>query len=355
MAVLSPHRAIVCVLLSLVILCTAGVSGAAAGEGSPTTQYPVPGSPYQVAVETPERVWATLPAQNAIVRLTVTSSGVYDVATFVLPVANSEPYAIAYTAGKVWFTERLGNRIGSLDAASDPATPGWMEYSVDNTPNSEPTGIAVVAGTPLEVWFAERSGNKLGRLRVDSGGSATMDEYPLPVADAYPESVSALATEPIWFSAPGVSEIYRFRVSLWPWSPDAFASVPTGSGSLPWGIKVNLDGRPWVADSSGNRIGKYIAGTFAYFAWSVLPVPGSEPYGMDIAQGVIWFTEKSGNRVGQLRDTTGAVLEQALPGATPTGISVDAAGCAWVAANGENALIRWCPPHLYLPLIMKGY
>jgi streptogramin lyase len=353
MTTLSARRAIVWVLFLLALVCGAGASVAAAGGGSFTAQYPVSGSPYQVAVEAPDRVWATLPAQNTIVRLTLTSPDAYDVALFVLPVANSEPYDIAFAAGRVWFTERIGNRIGSLDPASDPATPAWTEYPVPTT-DSEPTGITVLVGDPTEVWFAERAGNKLGRLRVSSAGSATMDEYELPVANAYPESVSALASEPIWFSAPGVSSIYRFRVSLWPWSSDAFAPVPTGSGSLPWDIKVNLDGRPWLTEPAGNRIGKYIAGTLAYFAWRVLPVPGSEPYSMDIAQGAIWFTEKNGNRVGQLMETTGTVREYALPGAAPTGIAADKMGCAWVAASGQNALVNWCPPHYYLPLVMKG-
>jgi streptogramin lyase len=139
-------------------------------------------------------------------------------------------------------------------------------------------------------------------------GSATFDEYALPIANAYPESVSATATEPIWFTAPGISKIGRFSRSYWPGSL-AFAFVPTGSDSQPWDIKVGPDGRPWLTEPYSNRVGKFIAGTFTYFIWYGLPVSGSTPYGLDIAQGAAWFTEKDGDRVGQLQPLTGILRE----------------------------------------------
>jgi virginiamycin B lyase len=360
MTKLSVRRAILWILLLLAMVCGAGASGAAAGAGSFTAEYPVSGSPYQVAVEAPDRVWATLPDENAIVRLTLTSPGAYAVAKYVLPAANSKPYDIAYAAGRVWFTERSGNRIGSLDPASDPAAPAWTEYSVP-TANSEPTGITVIVGEPIEVWFAERAGNKLGRLTVSGMGPVTFDEYPLPVANAYPESVSATTTEAIWFTAPGISRIGRFRLSYWPWNPDnAFAFQSTGSGSQPWDIKVATDGAPWLTEPHSNRILKFNPQTFTYFNEYRLPTSGSTPYGLEIARGVIWFTEKDGNRAGQLQplDPSASILREfPLPGAAPTGIAVDATGCAWIAASNLDELISWCPPYFhfaYLPLAVKN-
>jgi streptogramin lyase len=361
---LSARRAIVWTLLSLLLLAVVsgtGASGDAAGTDSFTAEYPVPGSPYQVAVEAPSRVWATLPAQNAIVRLTLTSPAVYDVALFGLP-PGSEPYDIAFAAGRVWFTDRLGNRIGSLDPASNPAAPAWTWYPIENTPNSEPTGITVIVGEPIEVWFAERAGNKLGRLTVSGMGPVTFNEYPLPqtYANAYPESVSATTTESIWFTAPGISRIGRFRLSYWGWNPDAFAFVPTGSGSQPWDIKVAIDGAPWLTEPHGNRILKYNPQTLTYFNEYRLPISASTPYGLDIAGGVVWFTERDGNRAGQLRpmDPSASIMREfPLPEAAPTGIAVDATGCAWIAGSNQDKIISWCPPYfhfVYLPLAMKN-
>jgi len=356
MTTLSARRAIARILLLLLLLAMVsgtGASGEAAGTASFTVEYPMPGSPYHVAVEAPNLVWATLPAQNAIVRLEVTSPDLYEVALFELPMAGSEPYDIAVAAGRVWVTERTGNRIGSLDSASDPATPAWTEYSIP-TADSEPTGITVIVGEPIEVWFAERAGNKLGRLLVSGAGDAVFDEYALPYANAYPESVSAISSEPIWFSAPGISSIYRFRLSRWPWSTDAFASVPTGNGSQPWDIKVGADGQPWLTEPNGNRIGKYTPGTLTYFTWYNLPSPNSGPNDLDIAQGSVWFVEKDGNRIGKLYAAAGSLYELVLPASVPTGVAVDANGCAWVAASGQDAVISWCPPYFhsaYLPRV----
>jgi streptogramin lyase len=294
-----------------------------------------------------------LASENAIVRLTLMSSTLYDVAVFVLPVAGSEPYDIATAAGKVWVTERTGNRIGSFDMAAST----WMEYPIPTT-NSEPTGITVVPGDPTDVWFAERAGNRLGRLRVSNTGSATIDEYELPLANAYPESVSARASEPVWVSAPGASAIFRFKPSLLPDMQKAFEAWPAGSDSQPWDLKVGADGRPWLTEPQGNRVGGFVLGTLWNFIWYPLPVLNSVPYSLDIAHEAIWFTEKDGNRVGQLHPSPPYRLREfALAGAGPTGIAVDATGCAWVAASSGNALISWCPPYFhstFLSLVTKN-
>jgi streptogramin lyase len=162
-----------------------------------------------------------------------------------------------------------------------------------------------------------------------------------------------------WLDAepdPGVSAIYSFRPSDWPWSPDAFYPTSTGNGSQPWDIKVAADGYPWFTEPRSNRVGRYFTTTYTDIFWYSLPVLNSLPHSLDIAQGAIWFTEKDGNRVGQLQPSTSRFREFALPNAAPTGIAVDASGCAWVAASGKNALISWCPPYFrstFLPLVMK--
>jgi streptogramin lyase len=176
------------------------------------------------------------------------------------------------------------------------------------------------------------------------------------MANAHLESVSATSSEQVWLSAPGISAIGRFNLSYWPWSPDAFAFLPVGSGSQPWDIKVGPDGVPWFTEPHSNRVGNYTPGTLTYFNWYELPVSSSTPYGLDIAQGVTWFTEKDGNRVGQLQPLKGILREFALPGAAPTEIAVDATGCAWIAASNQDKLISWCPPYFqfaHLPLVRR--
>jgi streptogramin lyase len=59
----------------LIVLAWGLVGSVASGDPAPLlTEYPVPGSPLNVVVESPGRVWFTLPAQDAVGRLVVTST-----------------------------------------------------------------------------------------------------------------------------------------------------------------------------------------------------------------------------------------------------------------------------------------
>ena len=206
----------ICVLAVAVLLVCA-ISPAQAASPSPLmTAYPVPGSPFRVAVEQSGRIWVTLPAENAISRLVVTAPGVYDVKTYPLPTPASEPYDIAVAAGAVWVTERSGNQIARFDLLTEL----WTEYLIP-TDASQPTGLAVLPGDPVQVWFCEQAGNKLARLLVPAVGPSAFDEFPLPwTGAAMMESVAAVSSEGVWFTAPGRSILGRFQLSKWR-PPDA--------------------------------------------------------------------------------------------------------------------------------------
>jgi streptogramin lyase len=124
------------------------------------TEYVAPGNPAFVAVESVDRIWFTLPAQNQIGQLVPSAGTVY---TYGLPTSNAEPYRIAFAANAVWFTERAGNNIGRLD----PQTGTVSEFAIP-TAGVQPSGIAVLAGTPTTVWFTENLtgtvGNGLAKL-----------------------------------------------------------------------------------------------------------------------------------------------------------------------------------------------
>lgn len=318
------------------------------------TEYPVSSNPLYVAVEGPGRVWFTLPDQNAVGRLIVTSTVEYSVVTYTVPTANSEPYDIDYAGGMVWFTEQAGNKIGRLN----PADGSIVEFTIP-TNSSQPAGIDVLAGPPPQVWFTERNGNKLGRLVVTSTTDYAFTEYALPdqYSNAQPEDVFVESADSIWFTAPGVNRIGRLRPSLWP-SAQAFVLIYTGGGSQPWAIKVDSGGYPWFTERAGNRIGEFFPQTIANFRWYTLTV-SSDPYDLAIGQGFIWFTEQGTGRVGQLDPDKNVIRVFGLPaGSAPKGLAVDTTGCVWVAESGRNRIARWCSPYfrtIYLPLVLKNF
>ena len=352
-------------VLAVVVLLVCAVSPAQAASPSPLmTAYPVPGSPYHVAVEQPGRIWATLREQNAISRLVVTSPGVFEVSTFQLPTApgepSSEPYDIAFAAGAVWVTEHAGNKI----ARFDPLTEVWTEYPIP-TVGSLPTGLVVLPwnpGNPVEVWFCEKTGNKLGRLLVSESGTGTFTEFPVPIAGAAPESVDAVFRDAVWFTAPGTGQIVQFQLSRWnelePGS--GFYPVQRGSGSSPSAIRLAADNQPWFTDPGSNRLGRYMPGTLTLLVWYPVPTADSELAGLDYAGGYVWFSGKKSNQVGRLAiidfEPQWRLITLPAPGSAPTDIAVDAAGCAWIAASDVGQVVSWCPPYFrysYLPGVYK--
>jgi streptogramin lyase len=161
-------------LILTAMLFASLVEGVQADAVSPfLVEYPVPGQPHMVSVEAPGRVWFTLPEDNLIGRLVVTSTVDYEVDTYTVPTTASYPYDLQFAGESVWFTQRDGNKIGRLN----PATSVFTEYDIP-TSDSEPTGIAVRTGTPIVVWFTERAANQLGQLVITDTTTAEFLEYP---------------------------------------------------------------------------------------------------------------------------------------------------------------------------------
>lgn len=335
------------------------------------TEYSVPGNPFRMAVEAPGQAWFTLPTENAIGKLKVAPSGAYEVFTYQLPTADSEPYDIAYAAGAVWVTERIGNKI----ARFDPLVNQWMEYPV-LTAASEPTGVVVLDGQPVQVWFAERAGNKLGLYAISDTLTGTLTEFPLPTEPQYTnaamEDIAAASSAAVWFTLPGVGLIGRFNLSVWPSSlafdflnPRNYPWLYPGITLRPWQIK--LDGRdlPWFTEPGTNQLMRYNPATIATFEHYPVPSADAELDGLHITQVnfvpeeiVAWYTARVGDRIGRLHKIGFGASASGVSrlGFAPTDIVEDADGCAWSAANGASRIVRWCPPYFwytYLPLISK--
>ena len=338
------------------------------------TEYLAGGSPFRVAVEAPGRVWYTLPAQNAIGNLVAALPSDYQVNAYPLPIADSEPYDIAYATGAVWVTERMGNKV----ARFDPVAASWTEYDIP-TANSQPTGLIVLPGQPVQIWFAERAGNKLGLLAVADDLTGALVEFPLPAGSPYDnaemEDVAATSGNAVWFTLPGSELTGRFNLSLWdpanPTSAFAFQNprnypwLYPGKILRPWQIKLDGIGLPWITEPGTNQLMRFNPGTVV--SWEHHPVltPDSGLDGlyitqMDVATDdvMVWYTARTASRVGQLRRVNFRTLrsELPLPASAPTDIAVDADGCAWIAAGGTNSVVRWCAPYFwraYLPLVLK--
>lgn len=343
------------VVLFLVILPLYATTVIAGGsQQPPLVSYPVSGSPRHVAVESPGRLWFTLPEENSIGRLVVTSDVEFDVVTYTAVLI--EPYDIAFTGGSVWFTSVGSGAIGRLD----PTDGAVVAFPIPSM-GSQPVALDVLSGTPTQVWFADQANDALGQLVVTSTVDYAFHEYPLPVdkfgGTPQISDVDIANSDRIWFSAPGAQSIGSFRPSYWPWHASAFTPVSDPAGITPQSISVDAQGYPWFTDVVGNRLGKFFPQTIALFDFYPVSTPASGLYDLVAAQGSIWFSESVAGRVGRLNTRTRQVQEYHVPGSQPLGIDIDSNGCVWIADGGTDSILEWCSPYFHrvlLPLVMKG-
>src|SRR5437588_3672306 len=96
--------------------------------------------------------------------------------------------------------------------------------------------------------------------------------------------------------------------------------VPT-AGSFPRGITAGPDGNIWFTEESGNRIGEINPTTHVISEFAL--TTGSYPRGITAGpDGNLWFAEPDGDRIGKINPTTHAISEFPVTrGSFPVGIA----------------------------------
>jgi virginiamycin B lyase len=127
----------------------------------------------------------------------------------------------------------------------------------------------------------------------------------------------------------------------------AISEFPLNSpSSEPTGIVATADGNLWLAETSVARIVR-VTPTGAVTEFT-LPA-GREPLDLAIAGGLVYFTERAGDRVGRINPTAGSdagiqasIAEFAVPGAgsAPTGIALGSDGALWFTESGSAEIGR---------------
>ena len=127
------------------------------------------------------------------------------------------------------------------------------------------------------------------------------------------------------------------------WAQYSITEYATGitAGSIPGRITSGPDGALWFTERSGNRIGR-ITTDGAITEYSGL-TPGSGPTGIVTGpDGALWFTELTGDRIGRIT-TSGVVTEFATglaPGCRPYSITAGPDGALWFTEYLGNAIGR---------------
>lgn len=255
------------------------------------------GFPERLTVAPDGSVWFTDPRANRIGRL-VPGAGKADY--YSVPTPQSGPAGItAAPDGTIWFTEHAADKVamfvpkGANRAASE--SHGFKEFALPH--GGGPAGIVVADGS---VWFAENSGNRIGRLTLGASDSKpTIAEYPLPILDSKPNSITAGTDGNVYFTELSDNRIGRVT----PQGQLKEMVMPVNVPALD--ITAASDGTIWMTVPKVHALCRLRPGspiTAFYLPDGVVPV-----FITAGADGNLYFTEPSG-KIG--RFTRAGMLTQ---------------------------------------------
>ncbi|MHC2295393.1 Vgb family protein [Bradyrhizobium barranii] len=200
---------------------------------------PVAGTfPVGITVDHAQNVWVALSTVGALARRT--PSGDWRVLN--LPDRKGNPRTIyADRQGRIWYTEKDGNRLGLVDQAA------WTvrEWKI---PTRVAWPLSLAEDEVGNVWFAEMRADKLARFDL---AAERFEEYRLPAHSAPFKILFDKTKRVFWISTVFGNSVLRFDID----STRVVAAyrIPN-EGVWLGGITRARDGCFWVTEQFGNRV-----------------------------------------------------------------------------------------------------
>src|SRR5581483_4591257 len=157
------------------------------------------GSPMSSVARRMARLATALGAAVALVSLSPGSApaagGLTAPTMYPVPTPFSSPWSIAAGPdGALWFTERLGHRIGRI-------TPSGSISEIELAPTAVPWDIA--AGPDGNMWFTDNGASpSVSRINI-----TTHVITPFPLPGGSPEGITAAADGNLWVAEPGIERL----------------------------------------------------------------------------------------------------------------------------------------------------
>src|SRR5918995_1445427 len=228
---------------------------------------------------------------------------------------------------------------GAMAPASSPAPSVTIREWDVPTPKSRPHDP--LAASDGSIWYTGQMVNVLGRLDPKTG---QVTEYPMPDPAAKdPHSLAFDHKGTLWFTVQGANMVGRLNPTT---GELALRNSPT-TKSLPYGIMVNSKGVPFFVEFGANKVARIDPSTMIIREWT-LPNADSRPRRLAIdAQDNVWYSDYSRGFLGKLDPATSQVKEWASPGgpkSQPYGIAV-IDGKIWYSEAGvqPNTIVMFDP------------
>ncbi len=201
------------------------------------------------------------------------------------------------------------------------------------------TGMAavhsVVPAPDGTVWFVELARRKIAHLDPATGEMTEFDSPPLPDGKkTFSHTIRLDALGRVWTSGGPAIQMFDPKTRKF----QHFELAGT------YGNETGLDGDQWFTSfRDGGPIGRVSKdGVLTTFQ----PPTNGKPQRLQIdTDGMVYFSERQGNKIGRLDAKTGTFREFALPGpeASPYAIGIDLEHRIWYSSHEQDTLGRLDP------------
>lgn len=251
-----------------------------------------------------------------------------------VPTLGSRPHdPLATKNGAIWWTGQLANKLGRVD----PKTGTIREYTL-KTPHTGPHGL--VEDRAGNIWFTGNHAALIGKLDPKTG---QVTEYKIPdpkVKD--PHSLSFAPDGVLWFTAQQSNAVGRLDPKT---GVIKIVTMPTPN-ARPYGILVSAKGVPTLCLFGTNKLATVDPLTMAVQEY-VLPDAAARPRRIALAGNDVWYADFARGYLGRYNLATGAHKEWLSPSGAqsqPYGIVITK-GVIWYSESfaKPNTIVRFDP------------
>ena len=197
----------------------------------------------------------------------------YIVVEYELPNPRAEPHEVAVDPmGNGWVTQRVGGKLGKLDAA----TLNYIEYAPPAAASATVRLNAIRRGNQGEFWMVDGGPNRRW-LSFDPKTEQFLS-FNLPPTTSGSASGNTMRVHPnntVWLASIAANQVIRFDPATKQFTFfDVPAGVKTHKNATPYGMAVDGGGNVWVVENAVNQIARIDpkSGQFEEF-----PLPVKDP------------------------------------------------------------------------------
>ena len=207
--------------------------------------------------------------------------------------------------GTIYWTGQFASLVGRLN----PRTGEMKEWKLE--PEAHPHSI--INDRAGNIWYMGNGNGTIGKLNPATG-EITVYKMPDPAARDPHTPIWLKDGTTLFFTLQQSNMIGRMNTTT---GEIKLVTVPTPR-ALPYGIKVNSQGRVWVSYNGSNGVAEVDPVTMAIKEYK-LPRPGTTVRRLAItSDDMVWFVNSGLGALGRLNPKTGEVKEWPSPSGPDT-------------------------------------